>query len=226
MRKTSLACLIVAVLMTSFATGCVRKRAASAPPPVATDAANSAVAFLNKSFVVAPFSIPATDGDLLAGFLPAKRFVPDRVLGPLDAALAQDLAMSKQTILPARMGAACVKSAPRGDEPGRLGTLRYWQNVGKCAGADYVLVPLLINWHEREGSEIGSTAPAGVNLTLTLLDVRTGGIVKHYHFDETQKPLTANLLDAPKFMARKGRWLSALDLAQEGLKQGITELGL
>jgi hypothetical protein len=124
------------------------------------------------------------------------------------------------------MAFACAKSAPHGDESGRLGTMRYWQNVGKCAGADFVVVPMLIDWQERVGSEVGSTNPASVNLILALIDVRTGGIVKLYHFDETQQALSANILDAHKFVARNGRWLSAMELAQEGLKQGIAELGL
>ena len=106
------------------------------------------------------------------------------------------------------------------------GRMRYWQNVGSCAGADYVVVPMLIDWHERDGSEMGATHPASVNLSLYLVDAHTGGVIKHFHFDETQHSLASNILDARKFVARNGRWLSALELAQEGLKQGITELGL
>ena len=45
-------------------------------------------------------------------------------------------------------------------------------------------------------------------------------------FEETQQTLAANILDAKKFVSRNGRWLSAIELAQEGLKKGIAELGL
>lgn len=226
MRSKSLAYLGAALVAVSLMAGCARKSATMAKAPVATDAATSAVAFLNKKFAVIPFTIPATDADLLAGYLPAARMVPEMAPVHLDAALDQALAGAKQNFVPAQMAAACAKSAPRGDESGRLATLRYYQNVGKCAGVDYVVVPMVIDWRERVGSEVGSTHPASVDFVLYLIDVRTGGLIKRFHFDETQKSLAENILDARKFAARNGRWLSAMELAQEGLKQGIAEFGL
>ncbi|OLN31086.1 putative lipoprotein [Desulfovibrio sp. DV] len=226
MRSKSMAYLGVALVGLSLMAGCVRHNTTSARPPVATDASTSAVAFLGKTFAVIPFTIPATDADLLAGYLPAARVVPEVAPVHLDAALDQALAGSKQTLAPANLAASCAKSAPRGEESGRLATLRYYQNVGKCAGVDFVVVPMVIDWRERVGSEIGSTNPASVDFVLYLIDVRTGGLIKQYHFDETQKSLSANILDARKFVARNGRWLSAMELAQEGLKQGLAELGL
>jgi hypothetical protein len=227
MRSKSLAFLVIAMVAAfALTTGCVRRTAQSPKVSGGGDASTSAVAFLNKSFAVAPFSNPATDADLMAGYLPSTRNVPESAIAHLDALLEQDLVGSKQSFVPAKMAAGCTRSASRGDESGRLATMRYWQNVGKCAGVDYVVVPMIINWRERVGSEIGATITASVNMTLDLIDVRTGGIVKHYHFDETQQSLSANLLDAHKFVARNGRWLTALELANEGLRQGILELGL
>ena len=124
MRSKSLAYLGVALVGLSLMAGCVRKNATTAKAPANTDAATSAVAFLDKKFAVLPFTIPATDADLLAGYLPAARVVPEVAPVHLDAALAQDLAGSKQTFVPAAMASACAKSAPRGDESGRLATLR------------------------------------------------------------------------------------------------------
>lgn len=226
MRSKSLAYLGVALVGLSLMAGCVRKNAPTAKAPATTDAATSAVAFLDKKFAVIPFTIPATDADLLAGYLPAARVVPEVAPVHLDAALDQELGRARQTIVPAKLAATCAKSAPHGEESGRLATLRYYVNVGKCAGVDYVVVPMVIDWRERVGSEIGSTNPASVDFVLYLVDVRTGGLVKQFHFDETQKSLATNILDARKFVARNGRWLSAMELAQEGLKQGVTELGL
>ena len=85
---------------------------------------------------------------------------------------------------------------------------------------------MVIDWRERVGSEIGSTNPASVDFVLYLIDVRTGGLVKQFHFDETQQTLASNILDAKKFVDRNGRWLSAMELAQEGLQKGLAELGL
>lgn len=226
MRSKSLAYLGVALLSLALAAGCVRRTAPVSKAPASGDTPASAVAFLDKKFAVLPFAIPATDADLLAGYLPAARHVPEVAPVHLDAALEQGLAGAKQQFVPTKMAASCAKSAPRGDEPGRLGTLRTYVNVGKCAGADYVVVPMVIDWRERDGSEIGATKPASVDFVLYLIDVRTGSMVRNFHFDETQQSLVSNILDAKKFVSRNGRWLSAMELAQEGLKKGIAELGL
>lgn len=228
MRNKSLTLLVVVMAAAAFlATGCVRRTAPKgAPTAASTSAATSAVAYSGKTFVVAPFTIPETDADLLSGYLPAMRAVPETAPAHLDAALAQDLAGSQQTILPARLGLDCARSAQRGTESGRLATIRYWQNVGKCAGADFVIVPMVLDWREREGSEVGATRAASVYLSLTLLDTRTGGILAQFQFNETQQSLSDNILEARKFVARNGRWVSALELAQEGLQKGVKELGL
>lgn len=227
MRNTTLACIVILLAAAvGLSAGCVRRTAPAAKASVPGDAATSAVAYLDKTFVVAPFTIPATDADLLSGYLPATHVVPEVAPVHLDAALEADLAGVKQHFVPAKTASVCARSAPRGEETGRLATMRYWQNVGKCAGADFVLVPMVINWSEREGSEIGATRPASVDLSLTLIDARTGGIVRRFHFEETQQSLSDNILDARKFVARNGRWLSAMELAQEGLRQGLKELGL
>ena len=47
-----------------------------------------------------------------------------------------------------------------------------------------------------------------------------------FHFDETQKALTDNLLDLNKFVQRKGEWVEADVLAKEGIEAGLRELGL
>ena len=38
------------------------------------------------------------------------------------------------------------------------------------------------------------------------------------HFEETQKPLSENVLDLGMFIKRKGSWVTADELAQGGLE--------
>ena len=73
---------------------------------------------------------------------------------------------------------------------------------------------------------MGSTVSAAVVINFYLLDVKTGGVVKFFHFDEEQHALTDNLLDAGKFFDRKGRWLTAYELAAEGMRAAVAEFGL
>lgn len=227
MRSKSWVSLLFAALAgLVLLSGCVRRTAPSAPVAAGADAGTSAVAFLDKTFAVAPFTIPATDADLLSGYLPANHHVPELVPARLDAVLEAALANATHKFVPAKMVAACAQTASRGNESGRLATRKYWQNVGMCAGADYVLVPLALYWRDRDGSAAGTTKPASVDLSLYLVDVRTGGVVRHYHFEETQKALADNLLEAGKFVSRRGRWLTAQELAYEGLAKGVRELGL
>jgi hypothetical protein len=226
MRSKSLTSLLIVMLAgIALLAGCVR-RSPSAGAPVAPAGGIPAVALLHKTIAVAPFTIPVTDADLLSGYLPANHFVSDRVPPRLDAVLAEVLVGSSQRFTAPGVAAACARSASRGTESGRLATLRYWQNVGACAGADVVLVPLILSWRERDGSSVGASNAASVNLSLYLIDTRTGGLLGHYHFDETQKALTDNLLDVDKFVSRHGRWLTAEELAREGLARGMRELGL
>ena len=73
---------------------------------------------------------------------------------------------------------------------------------------------------------MGSTSPASVDISIYLIDVRSGTTLRHFHYEETQKPLSENLLDAKKFFARHGRFLTAEELAREALTQCVREFGL
>jgi hypothetical protein len=95
-----------------------------------------------------------------------------------------------------------------------------------CLGVDYLLVPQLLYWQERDGSEVAVREPAAVVLDLFLVDVNAGTIAARYHFDEEQLSLTENMLEADKFVKRKGKWITATELAREGISRGVKELGL
>lgn len=207
-----------AVALLVFSLGCKRKTPpdAAATPPAA------------KTVAVAPFSNPRADFELLAGYLPEDApAVSEGVPGKLDEVFTGILAADSKirTISPSAVG-GCLKTEPREESGGRLGTLKYWQDIGACSGSQYVLVPQVLGWQEREGSAVGTTVPAAVNINFYLLDVKTGGVVKFFHFDEQQRALADNLLEAGKFFERKGRWLTAYELAAEGMRAALREFGL
>jgi len=207
--------VVAAVALLVFSLGCKRKAPQSAAPTEA-------------KIAVAPFANPRADFELLAGFLPEDApAVSEGVPGKLDEVFTGVLASgSKARVAGPSTVAGCLKTEPREGEGGRLGTLRYWQNIGRCAGADFVVVPQVLAWREREGSAIGATVSAAVVINFYLLDVKTGGVVKFFHFDEEQHALTDNLLDAGKFFDRKGRWLTSYELAAEGMRAAVAEFGL
>jgi len=180
------------------------------------------------SVAVAPFTVPKDPADLLAGYLPERVTTPTpEALTELDYTLAQAVnANPNRTVVGAAKAKICMDSTKRPSVPSRLDTLKYWQAVGKCLDVQYLLVPMASNWVEREGSAAGSTKPAWVIMDLYLLNVKTGGLVNHFHYDYQQQALADNILEAGKFLKRHGQWVTAGDLAREAIEQGLKELGL
>jgi len=103
---------------------------------------------------------------------------------------------------------------------------KYWSEIGKCAKVDFILVPQTVLFRERVGGPAGSDRPAKVILDLYLIDVKTGGLYRHFHFEEEQQALADNILDFKKFVNRGGKWISAMDLAGEAIRKGIKDMGL
>jgi len=177
------------------------------------------------NIAVAAFTAPKYNWELLAGYLPEEgKGVKPEILARLDANLDQTLRAHgvKVSATPAatRQCQEIVVFERAGKS--RESAWSYWLNVGKCLPADFILVPQVLYWRELEGG--GS--PASVVMDLFLLDVKAERVVSRYHFDETQKALTDNLLDMGKFVRRKGEWVSADVLASEGIEAGLREMGL
>lgn len=203
-----LACLGVLALA-----ACERK----APPPAAR---------VQGSLAVAGFTQPGTTAELLAGTLPETPgpAVSQETLRALDADLASMLAA--QTVIDANQSRACQELAGAKGAGGRRSAFKYWLDVGGCLKADFLVVPQLIDWRERVGGEWGVEAPASVVLELYLVDVTRQQLIGRYRFNETQAPLSSNILGVGKFFDRGGRFVTARELADEGLRQGLKELGL
>lgn len=185
---------------------------------------------INPQFVVAvaPFTVAADPWQLLSGYLPENTVPPKAdALDDLDAIMAKSLKITpERNIIIGNKMASCLEGARKPEEFNRMATLKYWQDVGKCAQAQYLLVPIAVHWKERQGSAAGSTSPAWVILDIYLVNVKNGGVVNHFHYDYQQKALTDNILEADKFFKRKGQWVTAADLAAEGIDKALKEFGL
>jgi hypothetical protein len=206
-------------ILTLLAIFSVLALAACAPKPIAPQARPIG------NIAVAAFTSPKYNWELLAGYLPEEgKGVKPEVLAKLDDLLGQTL----------RAHGVSVSSTPTATRQcqeivvfERAGKAResawaYWLGVGRCLPADFILVPQALYWKELGGGG----DPASVVLDLFLLDVKGERVVARYHFDETQKALSDNLLDLGKFMRRKGEWVNADVLAKEGIEAGLTEMGL
>jgi hypothetical protein len=95
--------------------------------------------------------------------------------------------------------------------------------LGRELGADFVIVGFLFRFEERIGSSIGVDRPASVAFDIHLLRVRDGLEVWNGKFDETQRPLSENLLKVGSFFRRKASWLTAEELASVGMDEMLKQ---
>jgi TolB-like protein len=98
------------------------------------------------------------------------------------------------------------------------------RQLGEMVYADAVMIARVRRFRERVGDEWGAKSPASVALVLELVDVRRGDVVWSASFDETQKSLSENIFAIGDIGARGVRWLTAEQLAQEGVKKAVAQL--
>ena len=188
------------------------------------------------SIGVAPFVQPLTRVDLLAGYIPEKqeRVTPEQ-LAALDSLFEAKLQNRNADFR--FLSRAGLPSAPATDARGRRSALATWLDYARKQKVELLVLPMILDWQERQGGDMGVTSPASVNMDIFLLDTRDasaralpgGGeipVVQRAHYAETQEALTNNLLGIGEFFKRKGKWVTAETLCSEGMDKAILELGL
>ncbi len=213
--------ILLALVLLLFAGGCSKQPRSTADIPV--------VFSHRYSIAVMPFSQPTDTGSLITGQLPSNQgIIPADQLMLLDSDLEQKLLAQKkdrvisfhkeQPPLSAQGTSFHTASQPQ--------ALPGWVSLGKQTGKDFILVPMVLNWHDREGSKAGVTNPAEVQLEFYLIRTDTGTIYNHAVFEERQVGLTSNLLSMGEFVKRKGAWVTARELADEGMDNMLKKMGL
>ncbi len=94
--------------------------------------------------------------------------------------------------------------------------------IGKELGADYIFTGFLFRFEERIGSYLGVDRPASVGFDIHLYRLKDGVEVWRGKFNETQRPLSENLLKIGSFIRRKGQWLTAEELSSVGMDELLT----
>ncbi len=217
MRIKTFLCLAV-IVCTTFLLGACQKtmkdveRSASVIP-------------LDLTVGVVPFNQPKNTSALIAGYIPQNQgVIPRDVLPQLDIMLRSKLYETKRTYtwLAAPLSIASSdyhdSETPQGLAP--------WLNYGREYRVDFLIVPQVINWHQREGSRAGVTNPAHVRVEFFLLDVRNGRIFRRSVFEEKQVGLVDDISRVGDFFKRGGGWVTAEELTQDGIDKAMQELGL
>lgn len=181
----------------------------------------------NLKLGVAPFSQPMDTGDLFAGYMTEDlSAIEPKVMGELDILFAEVLNQeSANSFVPVQSAAACYHQM-EDLFAGRQAALRKWSALGRCMGVDLLVVPQVLEYRERDGSDYGVMKPAKVVMDTYVLDVNTESLISRSRYDETQSSLSDNLLETGKFFKRGGKWVQASELAREGMEKAVRELGL
>lgn len=96
--------------------------------------------------------------------------------------------------------------------------------MGRRLEADAVIVGYLFRFKERVGKKYAVDFPASVAFDLNMVSTRSGELIWEGHFDETQQSLSENLLLIGKFIKRGGAWVTAGQMAADGLDDLIPKM--
>jgi hypothetical protein len=91
------------------------------------------------------------------------------------------------------------------------------KKVGTELEADGIILGYVYRFRERKGFSLSVEKPASVAFEIHLIRVSDGAIVWRGIFDKTQTSLMENLLQIASFLKEGGRWVTAKELAAEGM---------
>jgi hypothetical protein len=89
-------------------------------------------------------------------------------------------------------------------------------------GAVRTINVLVYRFQERRGGNLAVEKPASVAFHVHLM--KENKVLKVFSFDETQQALSDNVLRLGDFVRRGGKWVTAGELAREGVHRAIDGL--
>ncbi len=95
--------------------------------------------------------------------------------------------------------------------------------IGKALKAEAVMLWDLKQYRERSGSDYAVQNPASVAFEYRLVHTESGQTLCAGSFDETQQSATENLLSLKKIANRGFKWITAPDLAREGVTKKLAD---
>ena len=92
------------------------------------------------------------------------------------------------------------------------------------SGADLIAVGFIFRYTERIGYNYSAEKPASVAFEINLFNHKDSSAFWRGVFDKTQKSLMENLLEIASFYKGGGKWLTARELAKQGMDQVFSTL--
>jgi len=97
------------------------------------------------------------------------------------------------------------------------------KKVGAELEADGIILGYVYRFRERKGFSLSVEKPASVAFEIHLIRVSDGAIVWRGIFDKTQTSLMENLLQIASFIKEGGKWVTAKELAAEGMDEVLKD---
>lgn len=116
-----------------------------------------------------------------------------------------------------------IHFVPSGKQPVTAGDVETARQIASQQGSNVVLATTLSRFNERVGGEYGVKQPAAVTFSYRLFEVGEGKVLCHGRFDERQQSVMENLFALPKAQSRGLVWLTAQELARDGLREKFAE---
>lgn len=93
------------------------------------------------------------------------------------------------------------------------------RKFGELLSADGIVLGLVDVFEERQGGPYGVERPAAVGFVVQLIRPQNGAVLWEGSYYERQKSLVEDIRNIHLFFRRKGRWVTAKDLAEFGTLQ-------
>ncbi|QCC84871.1 hypothetical protein DDIC_03050 [Desulfovibrio desulfuricans] len=211
--------LLPALCLLVIACACSRRPTSTADVP----------RVISPSYVisVAPFTQPINASQLITGHIPENQGrIADEMLPSLDRRLQSVLTADTKRQYKFINSIDLPKDLTRFHSSEQPQALPLWIAYGKKQGAQLLLVPQVLDWHEREGSTAGVTEPAHVRVEFFLINIANGYVMSRSVFEERQEGLADNLLNVGTFFKRHGQWVTAEEMSVDGMHKAVKDMNL
>jgi hypothetical protein len=177
-----------------------------------------------KRIGVLPFQLGVTDasGGAVRSPLTGAAFVP----GPVQegAALFLDEALDRSLPDITALEVVPVEVAGRlfdrlRHEDISLPLRQAAMQAGQQVGVDGVLIGFVYRFSERVGETFAADRPASAAFDLALIRVSDGAVLWKNSFDDTQRAVSEDLIEASQYLNRGVRWFSVREWGDYGLEQ-------
>jgi hypothetical protein len=181
------------------------------PPPVVKQQTFSASPGSLEVVAVVPF-YPRPD--LLRDSPPGEGLTPEEVAALVTGFFSDALAAQGLRVIPPSDFEISFSSQGRATP--RRNPLEAAQAAARDFGATSVVLGEVYRWRRRSGEALGTDRPASVGYQMSLHQAPGGRRLWNSRFDETQRPLSADVRNLGRYPGGGSRWLTAAELARWG----------